>query len=334
MPVAWLAGLYGLMFVGLLGVFFMLHVCSRRLSSHLLVQGLQDPISATSNWGPASYRKCKKQVFCSNWTNLSTTPGHSERNSDKSRSRWDLVQVNHFKRVNQAFEILCFASGIVSWKSPRSKRVWLASLCITWVMTARAMRVTRPPVNSARAWIARSFCTAESGENKHKFLPNPSLAHGYTSIRQKNILNSEYLIWSKVSLLWITMLWDCDELPSKVAQNCLAAWHSCMLAWGSCGLLPESTHHTQNSSYPSESSRSWWGAYCSLVLQVLTVHDNSNETVSSITTHRHSIKYKEIQEVNKSGWKWIVLRPLMAVLSLNQPWSLAKSNTITISLCQ
>jgi len=26
-----------------------------------------------------------------------------------------------------------------------------------------------------------------------KFLPNPSLAHGYT-IRQKNILNSEYLM--------------------------------------------------------------------------------------------------------------------------------------------
>ena len=194
MPVAWLAGLYGLMFVGLLGVFFMLHVCSRRLSSHLLVQGLQDPISATSNWGPASYRKCKKQVFCSNWTNLSTTPGHSERNSDKSRSRWDLVQVNHFKRVNQAFEILCFASGIVSWKSPRSKRVWLASLCITWVMTARAMRVTRPPVNSARAWIARSFCTAESGETSTSVYP---IRHWHTgtpaSVKKTSwILNTWY----------------------------------------------------------------------------------------------------------------------------------------------
>lgn len=133
--VAWLAGLYGLMFVGFLGVFFMLHVCSRRLSSHLLVQGLQDPISATSNWGPASYRKCKKQVFCSNWTNLSTTPGHSERNSDKSRSRWDLVQVNHFKRVNQAWkhyvshQVSChesaLAPSVFDWHPYASLGSWL-----------------------------------------------------------------------------------------------------------------------------------------------------------------------------------------------------------------
>ena len=107
MPVAWLAGLYGLMFVGFLGVFSCSIMC----------------LAFIFTWGPTSptsYRKMQKTSVLFQLDHLYTTleTGHSERRSDKSRSKWDLALSKPFQKSKPSLETLCFASGIVSWKCP------------------------------------------------------------------------------------------------------------------------------------------------------------------------------------------------------------------------